>query len=188
MRPVTWELKQRNVEARIVGRIRRELLLAVARISSRVIGVALSSGALYFVEQSGSTKAAAWMPEPHCREVSEADEPSPSPNPDGDWSTRLSKLGRWRCLAVTVPPPTGDGRIGLQSAGVAVPGINACEFAGGRHCLTNMIESSLSVRAPASHRAIRSQAAGVVQTGAYGPERPRRRGGLTDDAVPVVDV
>ncbi len=84
MRPVTWELKQRNVEARIVGRIRRELLLAVASISSRVIGVALSSGALYVVEQSGSTKAAAWMPEPHCREVSEADEPSPPPNPDGD--------------------------------------------------------------------------------------------------------
>ena len=40
-------------------------------------------------------------------------------------------LCRRRRLAETIPSPTGDGCIGLQSAGVAVPGIDACEVAGG---------------------------------------------------------
>lgn len=107
------------------------------------------------------------MPEAHYGEVSEADEPLPTLSQHGNWPTWHFKLSRWRCLAVTIPSPTGDGRIGLQSAGVAVPGINACEVAGGRHCLTDMIDSSLSIRAPAGHRAIRPQAAGVVQTSAH---------------------
>ena len=68
---------------------------------------------------------------------------------------------------MAIPAPADDSRINLQTAGVAVPGIDACELPGGRDGLTNMIESSLSVRAPASHGAIRPHAARVVQAGTH---------------------